>query len=280
MKKLLILLPLIAIPWLLLADETPTDIEAARKKEQAAKTSDEDDPFGAGGYGYNALKKSGEWRKNAKITSTQIRLEWFETGTKETIALLDDWKPAADASAIRKSLLTLKKTTVKESLLTQLDVGEKSTTETILEMIYPTEYEPPEGLPPSELPLKEKTSKQNETATKLAKILSAATATAFETRNIGVTTSFALEPTHTSDVMFDLSFVSENVSFIKMIDYGQKGVVIEMPLFNTIRTSQTLRLKLGQWRLASIQPAVDPETGTPVSTRRLVLFIRLDVLGW
>jgi len=279
MKKVLLLLSLMIAPGLLLGDEKPADTESARKKEQAEQASGtDDDPFACASGDSYLIQRPGEWRKKARITSTQIRLEWFETDTKETITQLDDWKPNQDASVIRNNLLKLEKTTVKESLLTQLDVGETSTTETILELIYPTEYEPPEGLSASELPSKDKTPKQNDVAKRLAEALAAACPTAFETRNTGLTTKLALEPCLTGDGEFDLRFYAEHVRFVKMIEYGQNEVATEMPLFSGSHTGQTLRLKSGQWRLVSVQPAIDPKSGTPDSTRRLVLFIRLDVL--
>lgn len=258
----------------LFAQEKQPDPEAARQAEQAEKQ--DEDPFGS--FDDTNHSRPGDWRKKAKVISTQIRVEWYEVDTKPAIQALDQWQPTADAAALRKSLLTHEKTNIMDAVLTQLDVGEKSTLETIHEMIYPTEYIGPE-LPP----LKKNKLTPVEQGDIFKDYIALLNKTglipvAFETRNTGLTIQMALEPVTTQDNSYDLSLVPEKVQYQRMISYGKEGLEAKMPLFSTVRANCTLRLKPGQWRLAKMQASVDKETGKPSSTRSLILFARLDQL--
>lgn len=271
--KSTILILLAALP--LIAQEKQPDAEASRKVEQTHVA--EDDPFANDGPTGN--KPPGEWRKSAIILSTQVRMEWIEADTKETINLLDSGKPSADAAILRSQIMALEKTTVMDALLTQLDVGEKSTAESIVEMIYPTEYEPAGlGSPPEEL---ERPDKEQELLAYYAKLMrkTGIAPTAFETRNTGLTVEMALEQVKADSNQFDLSLTPEKVIFCGMKNLAHNGLVAEMPIFATVRTTASLRLKSGQWRLVKIQSAVDQKTGKLNSNRNLLLFVRLDLLA-
>ena len=126
--------------------------------------------------------------------------------------------------------------------------GQKATIEIIREFIYPTEYEPPE-------PGQGGNGENSGGST----VVTPATATAFETRNTGVT--LEIEPTiGENDFMIDLRFVPEIVEFEGFINYGSPiysvginalGLAnsvlltenrIEMPVFSTRRVNTSLTI--------------------------------------
>ena len=134
--------------------------------------------------------------------------------------------------------------------------GQRATTESISEQIYPTEYEPPE-LPnsvgvsivpppvkdvPTPVPDTEKLKDAPDLGS-LEGIKTPATPTAFETRNTGVT--FEIEPTLAeTEKILDLRIAPGHVALVGHTTSGQGLSLIEMPVFEnqSVNTSVTLHI--------------------------------------
>lgn len=254
----------------------PQSPEQQRQQEQ--REEQEMDPFSSFDTDFQPSQRPGVWRQSSTITSAQIRMEWIETSTKDAVLALDQWTAKADASSLRKGLMKLENTLMLEALLNQLDVGEKTSSESIFEMIYPTEYNGPELPPLAKDQLNPKPT--NDIFSDYLKLLqqTGLMPVAFETRNTGTSVDLALEPVTKQPGSFDLRIVPEKVQYHGMQNHGEKGIEAQMPLFSTVRTRITLRLTSGQWRLAAMQASIDPATGQPTPSRRLLLFVRLDLI--
>lgn len=278
------ILLLLTLPLLIFAQEQPatpteqTDPDTARHKEQEQAMEDDDDPFSGGRADGSSISRPEKWRKDTTITTTQVRVEWYDVDSLGAIQLLDDWKPTSKADDLRKKVIALKSTQLSETIMFRLDVGETALSETIQEMIYPTEYVP-NGLvdPPKELKAPGKETELFEYLKKLVTETGLAPI-AFETRNVGTATEAALEPVKGQANIFDLSISPEKVKQYGEINCGKNGIVATMPVFGTARSVVTTRVHDGQWHLISIQPAHDQKTGKSSSNRSLFLLVRLDVL--
>ena len=148
-----------------------------------------------------------------------------------------------------------------ESCLVICRSGQKATVETIREVIYPAEYEPPQipcsiHLPP--IP-RQPSPRLHHT-----------TPTAFETRNAGVT--FEIEPTLGSDAhIINLRLAPEVVaqtgvetSMEYRDDWGDAS--LRMPVFETWKTNTGVTLVAGQFEFVSVI-APKPKAPAPPTPR-------------
>ena len=131
-----------------------------------------------------------------------------------------------------------------------MEAGTKATLESIFEYIYPTEYEPPAGLPN----LPEKAPEEETPVDKLTKkVNKLAFPTAFETRNTGTTLEFEITPVQGDEKLWDLRLAPEVVAVAGMDEWGPEGIRSTMPRFTCYRTSSGFRVTEGQWSLVSMQ---------------------------
>lgn len=169
-----------------------------------------------------------------------------------------------------KALALAKDGTVKllESCVVMCRSGQKATVESICEMIYPTEYEPPghEPIPPP-------TPKKPSVRPNLF--------VAFETRNTG--TTLEVEPTLSEDgKIIDLRLVPEIVQLIRVDTFMEHvdkwgDASSRMPVFATWRLSTGVTLMAGQFEMIGV---ITPKPNAPVPAvlRKLLVFVRVDVL--
>jgi hypothetical protein len=148
--------------------------------------------------------------------------------------------------------------------------GQRATIETIQELIYPTEYEPPGYVPPTPPPDPRPTPRPSLCAP-----------LAWETRNAG--TTFEIEPTlDESGHLCDLRFIPEMVdtsSFNTIWNYkdewGDASYV--QPTFETWRVNTQMTFQVGKFDLAAtITPK--PTEPVPATLRKILVFIRCDVI--
>jgi hypothetical protein len=125
--------------------------------------------------------------------------------------------------------------------------GQKSTSESITEFIYPTEYIPANlpnsvGVAISPQEVKDATTpaidpaklKDAPPAASLAGLRTAATPSAFDTRNVGMV--FEMEATLSEDgKIVDLRSVPEHVDLVERMAWGQDLSTAEMPIFESHR---------------------------------------------
>ncbi len=199
----------------------------------------------------------------------RVQVEWIEVPHTQLTELLAEPRSTTDDTDLRKKVAGLVdegKATVLETMLCTAPNGQKATTESIQEFIYPTEYDP------AQLPTKD--SSPNSKAV-------GPTPTAFETRNLGST--LEMEPT------LDNEGKRISLRFIPQITWhtgtriwaewksAQGEAHIQMPDFYSLRINAQVILIPGKPLLAA---ALSPksETGFPDFTRKLLIFVRADVL--
>jgi hypothetical protein len=182
--------------------------------------------------------------------------------------------PNTSGPALHDQALALAKDgTVKllETSVVTCHHGQKASVESIRELIYPTEYEPSvliselgQTPPPPEKPR-----------------LRPDSVTAWETRNVG--TTLEIEPSLPADTnLIDLRFVPEIVQLVRMntfMEYVDEwgDASVRMPVLETSRLNTSVSLMPGQFEMVgAITPK--PNTPGPAVTRKLLVFVRADIL--
>lgn len=148
-------------------------------------------------------------------------------------------------------------------------VGEQVRSDSIVERIYPTEYDPP-TLPTYREPDEKGTLYWGPSALP--------TPTAFETRNTGTTFSMDTS-THANNASLHINLMGELVHYQERTisetptPNGPKPLIV-MPIFHTLRLTTDLSLAPGETVLAG---ALTPRTQATQaqSDRRLLMFLRL-----
>ncbi len=147
--------------------------------------------------------------------------------------------------------------TLAASLLAKGTSGEKCISESIEEMKYPTEYDPPQvpDFVPPEKALE----------TLKAWPVVGITPTAFETRNVGMTLEF-IGKVASDGEWIDVNVVPQHVRFLRFdkFDAGKlptgDRLSVEQPQFLTFKNTSTLVLKNGQRVLLGVHKLPSPET--------------------
>jgi hypothetical protein len=205
----------------------------------------------------------------------RLRMETWEAPALAVIRLMDAGDSATDAAKIRSAFLSGENhATLLFSQAAAMDAHTRTPAESIVEVIYPTEYEPPE-LPPSNITPAD-ARKQTDAWTKwLESAGKFAVPTSFETRNTGETFEAIAQPVTIAAKTWDVSATFENVSLLGMKKYGVPDLLIEMPVFSTFRINGLYRMKEGQWRLLTVQDTPMEANGKPSGQSR-VTFMRID----
>lgn len=217
-------------------------------------------------------------------TAQQIRVqvEFIDVSHEQFTELMFGPKPPAGDGELRQQVAQLikdGKATVMETLLCTTRSGQKATTESVEEFIYPTEYEP--ATLPTNIPAKDEevlgkvSGKRPDPAT-------GPTPTAFDTRNVGST--LEIEPKLSNDhKTIDLRFIPEIVYHVGNEVWAEwKGEhgnsPVQMPTFYTLRLNTAVTLTEGHFMLAA---ALSPKSkeGIPDLTRKLMVFVKADVIA-
>lgn len=209
----------------------------------------------------------------------QVQVEFVELSHETLTKLLFLRSPkSADATELRKQvqeLVTKNEAKVLETQIIVCKSGQKATTESIHEVIYPTEYEP------MTMP---QTSKKSDEPMGTRDVIcnSPATPTAFDTRNVGST--LEVEPTISGDNrMTDLRFVPEfvwyngNVVWHEGKDLAGNPFKISMPDFYCARLNTSITCIDGQYTFAGALSPKDSK-GVLDTTRKLMIFVKCDIL--
>ncbi len=219
----------------------------------------------------------------AGTESKQIRVqvEFIDVSHEQFTELMFGPKPPTNDGELRQQVAQLikdSKATVVETLLCSTRNGQKATSESVEEIIYPTEYEP------AEIATDTVVKGENGAPDYKAKKLDPATGplpTAFDTRNVGST--LEIEPVLSSDLKtIDLRFVPEIVYHVGNEVWAEwKGEhgnsPVQMPTFYAIRINTRVTLSEGHYMLAA---ALSPKNkdGVPDFTRKLMIFVKADVV--
>jgi hypothetical protein len=210
----------------------------------------------------------------------RIEVEWIEIDSATATKLLANQKPAkdtrlfsADSGPLRKALQELidkGEATLVESAMVSARSGQRAKVESILEFIYPTEWDPAQ----LQHPEKDKGGKT---------ILVPPQATAFETRNVGVT--LEVDPVLGADELtIDLNLAPELVYLAGKEIWGShrgKGVEVEVetPSFYTVKTTTQITLIAGEiYHMSTLTPR-NLETGMTDPTRKILNFVKADLIA-
>lgn len=208
----------------------------------------------------------------------RTQVEYIELSLEQMTALMADPKATKTDTILRQRVAELIKTDKATIIETQMVIarsGEKATSESIREYIYPTEYEP------SELPTTVKIENGAEEKITRKDLATPPTPTAFETRNLG--TTLEVEPTigegnHTIDLRLspEIVYHIENKKWSTW--KGQHGEAdIMMPIFYTLRVNTGLTLANGKPSLvAALSPKNDK--GATDFSRKILIFVKCDVI--
>lgn len=209
----------------------------------------------------------------------RVQVEFIEVPHTTLTRLLLDPRTSANDTHLRKELQNLTEkgeATVVETMLVVARSGQKSTTESIKEFIYPTEYEP------AELPNEIHITQDGEKITPDVKDhATGPTPTAFETRNLGST--LEVEPTmDETENIIDLRLSPEIVYHTGNETWAEwKGrhgdASIRMPNMFSARLNTSVTTFNGQTLFTAALSPKGPD-GFPDFTRKLMIFVRCDVL--
>ena len=211
----------------------------------------------------------------------QVTLEMIEVSQADATQLLYKDKLGKDGAKLWAALQVMvdsQKASVLETLMVASQSGSKATSESIREVIYPTEYLPSCGL--FEDPKKKEIETPNDKALKAA--MTAVCPSAFETRNTGST--LEIEPTISNDgsiidlrIAPEILFEAGNRKWSIHKDELGNELAVEMPLFYSIRTSTSLTVEDGAPELLCVLTPKNAE-GIPDCTRKVFAIVTADVV--
>lgn len=214
----------------------------------------------------------------------RVQVEFIELPHETLTELLFLSEPASsNATELRKKVQDLvrkKEATVIETQIVTGRDGEKASTESIQEKIYPTEYEPPE-LPGSFGP--RTLTPQTSPVPQVDPAPIVATPTAFDTRNCGNT--LEVEPILLDEgKLIRLHLVPEmvwhtgNTVWQDLKDGLGNLSNIQMPDFYSLRLNTTITCPNRQYVLAA---ALSPKNdkGEVDSSRKVMVFVKCEVLA-
>ncbi len=249
--------------FIAIGQEAPPAFERAGDAEEAA--AEEHDPFDPA---LNAPKL------------VRVQVEYIEMPHKDlTRLMMGEKSVTADATALRIKVLELVEKEEAQVMETQIVVcrsGQKATTESIHEFIYPTEYVPFKDL-------------QNTLGTEKSGVslptyvTSPATPSAFETKNLGST--LEAEPTiGADDKLIDLRFLPEfvwhtgNTEWFEHKDERGNITKVIMPGFYKIGTNTSITCISGQYTMVGVHSPKN-EKGEVDRDRKIMVFVKCDVLA-
>lgn len=209
----------------------------------------------------------------------RVQVEFIEVAHEDLTALMDSDAAMSDTRLRRKvgELVEAKQATIYETLMVVTRPGQKATSESIEEFIYPTEYEP------SEIPVEiHTTGKGDKVKSDGRDYATGPTPTAFETRNTGAT--LEVEPNLGMDAgVIDLRLQPEVVFHVRNEVWaewtGKHGASpIQMPIFYAMRFSTSITIMDGGYASVAALSPKGPD-GFPDFGKKLMVFARADVVS-
>lgn len=212
----------------------------------------------------------------------QVTVEYIEVSQQDATRLLYKEKLGLNGAKLRAELQTMLdagQAKPFETLMTSTLASQKATAESVREVIYPTEYEPPEL--PQEVAVDKETLASPNTVKALAGLVTPETPTAFETRNTGNTLEVhAMLEVDKKTIM--LRLVPELVidtgikKFNARKDSTGNDLFMEMPLFYSIRLNTQAAMTSGVPLLVALQTPNGAD-GTPDRSRKLMVIVTAEI---
>ena len=209
----------------------------------------------------------------------RVQVEHIELSHKDLTRLMrEEVAETSDAKALRMKVQALVEKDEAKVIDTQIVMGrsgQKQTTESRQEFIYPTEYEPMNCLPPVE---GEETKLPESPAFPLF-----GSPTSFETRHVG--SSLETEPTiGENDRIIDLRLLPEliwhtgNTVWNERKDELGNVYKVSMPDFYTLSMSTSISCISGQYVMAGVHSPKNGE-GKPNPDRKIMVFVKCDIIA-
>ncbi len=210
----------------------------------------------------------------------RVQLEWIEVKHEILTDLLAKDRRAqvegllsSNDQPLRDELTELIKkgdASVTETMMVIAQSGNRAKAESVMEFIYPTEYDPPRaGL-----------AMQKDNQPEIAVTLP--TPTAFEVRNVGAT--LEVDPTLGADdktinvnLSPELVYRNENTPYGTYRE-GDNQVDIVMPNFYTAKVTTQLTVIDGETTLMGVLTPRDIKTGEADPSRKFMVFLKAEVL--
>jgi hypothetical protein len=225
---------------------------------------------------YLVLLSCGICTATQEPQSIRVSVQYIEVAhpvLTEMLAGKDKGGPAMHAKAI--TLAKDGKAKILETCMVVCRSGQKATIESLREVIYPPEYHPPEIVwDPPPTPEQRAAMAPNFPVNPVFRSISV-----FETRNTGVT--FEIEPTlGANEQIIDLRFVPEIVNLLRVDTWMEHtdewgDASLRMPVFETWRVNSSVSLLAGQFEMVSV---ITPKSAPPAVSRKLLVFVRADVI--
>ena len=208
------------------------------------------------------------------------QVEFIEMSLEQMTSLLADPAATKTDTVLRSKVAELIKAEKAKIIETQMVIarsGEKATSESIREYIYPTEYEPSE----SPTTVKIENGSGPGPAHLKKDLATPPTPTAFETRNLG--SMLEIEPTlGENNLYIDLRFSPEIVYHVKnnkwatwKDKHGEADIM--MPTFYTLRVTTALTLANKKPALVAALSPKDDQGVTDFS-RKILIFAKCCVI--
>jgi len=217
----------------------------------------------------------------------RVTVEWYELTQADYRALMKEMEPEnpkkpipADDRPLRNRLDAMideDKAILLETTSVIARSGQRALVESISETIYPTEFDPPQSV-------SNRTNGDNNKATVEASAPGSKLplAAAFETRNVG--TTLEVDPVLGPDaVTIDLNLSPEIVFYTGHTNWGtyldgEAKVDVRMPQFYTLKLTTQVTLQSGDYIYLGVKTPPDPDTGKADPSRKVMMFVRGDVL--
>lgn len=215
--------------------------------------------------------------QDSTARQVRVQVEFIEMSHEELTKLMIKPRAGANDQDLRDACTKLvgqNKATILETTSIIARSGDKASTESITEFIYPIEWKP------YELPNQLEVFKSDE-APKALELIPQPTPTAFETRHLG--TTFEVEPTIAENGRsIDLRLLQQLVYHVGNENWSQwetkKGDgSIKVPTMYSLRLNTGLTMIDGQPCLVAVQSPKD-DSGKTDFTRKIAVFVRCDVL--
>ncbi len=208
----------------------------------------------------------------------RIQVEWIELSHEDLTTLLEEdegmrrsERLSGNAGPLRdsiKSLIDKNDARILETAIVIARSGQRAKVESITEFIYPTEYDPPTAIVSSN--------------SKEQSVSIAPQATAFETRNLGVT--LEVDPViGADDQTIDLNLAPEIVYLVDQENYGSfesddSTVEVVMPTFYTMRTTTQIALMDGEYAFIGAHSPFNEKTMRTDPEHKVMLFVKADIV--
>ncbi len=210
-------------------------------------------------------------------------IEYIQLPLVDVSRLLFDENLISDSVKLRAALgVMLKNGTahIHDTLCTVTSEHKKAQTESTLEFIYATEYEPPEI--PSSILIPENKIENPELMRALGQLKTPPTPTAFEPRNVGnsfTTETFLEDDGKTATITIE----PEIVTFIDWMKYNEAVDIagnkhdIRMPKFYVMRMNAQVTVATGKPQLIGLHSAQGKD-GQPDPSQKIIAILRCHAI--